>query len=67
MYLLGLLALTSFLLALILTPLVRNLSLRLGLVDHPDAGRKRYTSPIPRVGGVPIILACAGAFLVLFL
>jgi UDP-GlcNAc:undecaprenyl-phosphate GlcNAc-1-phosphate transferase len=67
MYSLTLLAFVSFLLSLVLTPLVRNLSLRWGFVDQPDAGRKLHVSAIPRVGGVPIILSCAGAFLVLFL
>jgi UDP-N-acetylmuramyl pentapeptide phosphotransferase/UDP-N-acetylglucosamine-1-phosphate transferase len=67
MYSLTLLAVTSFLLALVLTPFVRNLSRRWGVVDRPDAGRKLHGSPIPHLGGVPIVLACAGTFLVLFL
>ena len=40
MYSLIFLAFTSFTLSLLLTPLVRNLSLRLGLVDLPDGYRK---------------------------
>jgi UDP-N-acetylmuramyl pentapeptide phosphotransferase/UDP-N-acetylglucosamine-1-phosphate transferase len=39
MYSLGLPALTSFLLALFLTPLVRNLFRRPGVVGRPDGGR----------------------------
>lgn len=44
--------------ALLLTPLVRRLVLRHGVVDHPDARRVNVTS-IPRSGG----LAVAAAFL----
>lgn len=57
MYTLLFLGFTSFLFALALTPLVRNLGIRWGLVDHPDHGRKAHSSPVPRLGGVAIAAA----------
>jgi UDP-GlcNAc:undecaprenyl-phosphate GlcNAc-1-phosphate transferase len=51
-------------LALILTPLVRALGRRLGIVDVPTQ-RKIHTTSVPRVGGVSVtlaaVLALAGA------
>lgn len=50
-------------LSLLLTPVVRKAALRWGLVDMPDGGRKVHSAPIPRVGGVAVFLAFAGACL----
>jgi UDP-GlcNAc:undecaprenyl-phosphate GlcNAc-1-phosphate transferase len=61
-YSLALLAFSSFLLALFLTPLCRNLFRRWGWVDRPDGQRKLHSHPVPRAGGVPIMLAYLGAF-----
>ena len=61
MYSLVFLAAVSFLLALLITPVVRNTFLRFGLVDHPN-DRKPHPHPIPRVGGVAILLAYAAAY-----
>ena len=47
----------SALLSLLLTPVCRNLFARRGLVDRPDGRRKLHRHPIPRLGGVPIVLA----------
>src|SRR5215467_12046737 len=60
----SLLALTSaaFFLSLVLTPLMRDWSIRLGLIDLPDGRRKLHTGVIPRSGGVPILISYAGAF-----
>ena len=55
------LALSSFLFCLALTPIVRAFSNKYRLVDHPDAQRKLHFSPIPRTGGVAILLACVAA------
>ncbi|HKF47517.1 MAG TPA: MraY family glycosyltransferase [Terracidiphilus sp.] len=52
---------TAFLLALVLTPLVRKMALRHNLVDSPDCSRKIHRSPTPRVGGVAVMLAYAGS------
>jgi UDP-GlcNAc:undecaprenyl-phosphate GlcNAc-1-phosphate transferase len=51
----------SFILCLIFTPLCRDAALKLGLVDLPDETRKRHAKPIPRIGGVGIVLAYLGA------
>jgi UDP-GlcNAc:undecaprenyl-phosphate GlcNAc-1-phosphate transferase len=67
MYSLAVLALASFVAALLLTPLCRDLSLRWGIVDAPDHRRKRHAATVPRVGGVVIALtylACFGLLLV---
>ncbi len=45
---------------LLLTPLVRALSVRLGLVDEPG-GRKVHTAAISRLGGVAIFIGFAAA------
>jgi UDP-GlcNAc:undecaprenyl-phosphate GlcNAc-1-phosphate transferase len=62
---LTLLGLSSFLVSLALTPLVTIIFRRLGLVDRPDDVRKLHTHPVPRVGGIAIIIAYASAFLLL--
>lgn len=66
MYSLLFIGVTSFVLSLIFTPLMRNLFLRWGIVDHPDA-RKLHGRPIPRIGGVAILLACLGSWALLLL
>lgn len=48
--------LASFLLCLILTPLVRGLARRLGMVDVPSARRINKT-PVPRSGGLAIFIS----------
>ncbi len=65
MYSLLFLALTSFVLSLFLTPQVRNLALRLGLVDHPDHNRKIHNIPTARIGGVAIFAATTGSYVLL--
>src|SRR5262245_58096683 len=65
MYSLALLAFVSFLLALILTPVIRNLFRSWGLVDCPDDLRKFHAAAMPRAGGVPLLLAYLGAFAIL--
>jgi UDP-GlcNAc:undecaprenyl-phosphate/decaprenyl-phosphate GlcNAc-1-phosphate transferase len=44
-------------LALVLTPLVRDYVGKLGFLDHPDGVRKKHAAPIPRVGGIAIVLS----------
>lgn len=46
----------TFVIALILTPLVRRLSLRIGAVDDPNARRVNRV-PMPTMGGVAIFVA----------
>ena len=47
-------------LSLVLVPLFRGLALRFGVLDRPG-GRKEHLQPTPLLGGVGLILACAGA------
>jgi UDP-N-acetylmuramyl pentapeptide phosphotransferase/UDP-N-acetylglucosamine-1-phosphate transferase/glycosyltransferase involved in cell wall biosynthesis len=65
MFSLILLGVASFLLALILTPVVRNLFRRWGLVDHPDSARKLHKRPVPSGGGVAVALAYVLSYVVL--
>jgi UDP-GlcNAc:undecaprenyl-phosphate GlcNAc-1-phosphate transferase len=44
----------SFLIALILTPVVRNLAVKMGAVDVPKDSRRMHDHPIPRMGGLAI-------------
>jgi UDP-GlcNAc:undecaprenyl-phosphate GlcNAc-1-phosphate transferase len=67
MRLLLILGLSSFLFALVLTPLCRNLLRRLGMVDHPDQKRKLHLNPVATMGGIPIVIAYLASFAVLFL
>lgn len=67
MYSLAFLAAASFLLALLLTPSLRDLATRLGAVDRPDHVRKIHARPVPRIGGLAIVLAVVFAFAGLFL
>lgn len=61
------LGLISFLLALILTPLIRDQFQGSRFVDQPDGVRKIHTNPIPRVGGIGIAIAYMGSFLIISL
>jgi UDP-GlcNAc:undecaprenyl-phosphate GlcNAc-1-phosphate transferase len=49
----------------LLTPLVRLLSLRMGLLDAPTSSVKTHTTPTPIFGGVAIWAGFAGAMLLL--
>ena len=53
--------------ALVLTPLIRRLCERFGLLDVPADGRRVHTSAIPRLGGVAIYLSLLLALSSLFL
>ena len=55
------LASIAFLFSLLLTPFVRDLARRWNLVDQPDGRRKVHSEPVPRVGGVAVMLSFAGA------
>lgn len=49
--------------SLAFTPLVRDAFLRLGIVD-PPGDRKLHLAPVPRVGGIAIVLAYALTWLI---
>ena len=67
MYLLLSAACVACVLAVILTPLCRNLAAGRGWLDVPDPNRKLHTRPIPRVGGIPIALSYLGSFTLVLL
>lgn len=51
---------SSFLLALIITPLIKILAVRLKIFDYPEFNeRKIHTRPVPQLGGLAIFLAFA--------
>jgi UDP-GlcNAc:undecaprenyl-phosphate GlcNAc-1-phosphate transferase len=54
----------SFAVCLALTPAVRALAGRVGLVDHPDRHRKVHARATPAAGGLAILPAVAVALLV---
>ncbi|HET6282418.1 MAG TPA: undecaprenyl/decaprenyl-phosphate alpha-N-acetylglucosaminyl 1-phosphate transferase [Polyangia bacterium] len=43
--------------AALLTPLIRTLALRLGVLDHALSSRKIHGRPVPRLGGIAIVAA----------
>lgn len=67
MYSLFFLATVSVILSLVLTPVIRNWFIRLAIVDHPAGGRRIHEQPVPRVGGIAIILTYVLAFVALVL
>ena len=48
---------SSFILGALLTRTVRGLALRAGAVDHALVSRKIHKAPVPRLGGVAIVLS----------
>lgn len=67
MYVLLILGICSFVLCMILTPLIRDLFICMGVVDIPDQDRKLHARAVPRIGGIPIVASCAGSFALLYL
>ena len=59
--------LLSFVLADCLTPLVRQMGVRLKLYDFPDGRRKIHRKPIPTLGGLSVFTAFYLSFGILFL
>ncbi len=59
------LGITAFVLCFLATPACRELFLWLEIVDVPDGTRKLHSRPIPRIGGIPIVLSYAGALAVM--
>jgi UDP-GlcNAc:undecaprenyl-phosphate GlcNAc-1-phosphate transferase len=47
----------SMLCGTVLTPLVRRLAHRFGVLDHARSSRKIHGAPIPRLGGIAIVIA----------
>ena len=65
MYSILFLAVLGFLLSLVITPAVRTICLRVGLLDKPDHIRKLHKCDIPRVGGISIAFAYSLAYAIL--
>lgn len=65
MYAVLALGIVAFTLCMILTPICRDIFLRLDIVDQPDTIRKFHGKPIPRIGGIPIALSYATALLLM--
>jgi len=55
----------AFLLSYLATPLVRQLALRVGFVDRPDAHRKTQSTAVSLGGGLSLLIATPIAVLVL--
>src|SRR3954452_15535040 len=47
----------SMLCGALLTPVVRRLAHRFGVLDHARSSRKIHGKPIPRLGGIAIVIA----------
>ncbi len=62
MFLILTLGILSVVLSLLATPLVRDSIGRIGFLDEPDGIRKKHLKPIPRVGGIAIVLAYVSTF-----
>jgi UDP-GlcNAc:undecaprenyl-phosphate GlcNAc-1-phosphate transferase len=62
LYLIGFVA--AMVMALILTPIVKNFAIWVGAVDAPNH-RKVHTKIMPRMGGLAIFLAFVGAFFII--
>lgn len=54
-------AAVAFFISLLLTPYVRDFALTRGWVDSPADPRKIHTKPIPRLGGIGIVIAYLAA------
>ena len=55
----------AFVICLLLTPVVRSFFGDRGLVDQPDGVRKLHKSPVPRLGGIAIMLSYAATLVCL--
>ncbi len=57
------LGITSFLFAILLTPICRDVFRSFNVVDRPDKERKVHPHPIPRVGGIAIAISYMASLL----
>ena len=48
---------SSFFLTTFLTPLARNLAVKIGMVDKPNQSHKTHAKPVPYLGGVAIAIS----------
>jgi UDP-GlcNAc:undecaprenyl-phosphate/decaprenyl-phosphate GlcNAc-1-phosphate transferase len=57
MYAILFLGLTSFLVCLAITPVIRKILLRWGILDFPDGGRKLHPNTVARAGGLSLAIS----------
>ena len=51
----------SFVVTILLTPLIRQVAIKCGVIDHPDGDRKVHKFPIAYLGGIAVLGGlCAG-------
>jgi UDP-GlcNAc:undecaprenyl-phosphate GlcNAc-1-phosphate transferase len=62
LYLILTLGFLSVVLSLLITPLVRDSIGRAGFLDLPDGVRKKHAGPVPRVGGIAIVVSYVATF-----
>ncbi len=65
MFLILTLGIVAVLMSLAMTPIVRD-GIGRFFLDLPDGGRKAHTMPVPRVGGIAIVLAYVATFAIAF-
>ncbi len=65
MFLILTLGILAVLMALVMTPIVRD-GIGRFFLDHPDGSRKKHTTAVPRVGGIAIVLAYVATFAIAF-
>ena len=57
----------SFIFVGLLTPLIRKVALRLGVVDSPSESHKTHKEPVPYLGGVAIVIGvCVTTYSAIF-
>ena len=55
--------LVSFVVTILVTPLIRQIAIKCGVIDHPDGDRKVHKFPIAYLGGVAILAGLCSGFL----
>ena len=58
--------LVSLVLTLILTPIMRRIAIKYGIVDWPDLKRKAHVEPVAYLGGVALFLGWVGGIALSF-
>ena len=56
----------AWLMAFVMTPIMRRLALRNGIVDWPDLARKHHREPVAYLGGVAVFLGWAAGVMISF-
>ena len=57
----------SFIVTLLVTPLIRKLAVSHGVIDHPNEARKQHTQPIAYLGGIAVFLGIISGVLYSYL